>query len=249
MNDVAKGDATWKDEWADFKVEVPLDKAMSEKIIEHLETDGINVQGVRTFDVLEAPLRWGEVIPLWYLNREFENTHKHPKYVIISQPIKEIAVKDVMIDIGRCLGRYFDQTKFRTLFVASGDLSHAHFNHYKNLPFYSPDPKWALPQSSCKAELFDCAIVSWVISQPKNSESKTTSNGVWNVANAHYWLSKAEELEKETYSCGLGGFFVLHGILSQCKKPIHSRMFGRFAPFYYGMMASSFIIKNENSAI
>ena len=69
----------------------------------------------------------------------------------------------------------------------------------------------------------------------------------WDVVLARKWLDFASGLQTVARSCGIGGFVVLHGLLSKYseKNSTHSQVFGRFAPTYYGMMAVVFSIKSK----
>ena len=91
-NPSASGNAEWNDEWDEYKAEVSIDLELSEGLIKHLRADNILVEGITTFARFNSPLRWGEVVPLWYLK---PITEKGIKVVIISNPMCLKAKKSV----------------------------------------------------------------------------------------------------------------------------------------------------------
>src|SRR5689334_11412012 len=84
MNSNCSGDANWNDEWKEFKVEAPLDNATSRALMEHLLGDGIKAEGITSFGGFPTPIRWGEVVPLWFIRKDLKNT----KVVIITTPAR-----------------------------------------------------------------------------------------------------------------------------------------------------------------
>ena len=42
---------------------------MAAKLVEHLRSSGLPCEGINCFTMTEAPLRWGEAIPIWYLQK------------------------------------------------------------------------------------------------------------------------------------------------------------------------------------
>ncbi|XP_028415640.1 uncharacterized protein LOC114539004 [Dendronephthya gigantea] len=247
MNNVAKGNALWNGKWDEFKVEVPIDTELATKIVEHFEEDEIDAQGVNSFARTEAPLRWGEVVPLWYLEREFKKSKQQPKYVILSQSMRRGNMGEDKLVIGKSLAKFLKKIETRVVLAVSGDLSHTHAHSYCDIPLYLPDPRWNLSHSDT-AVVFDRAIEGWAISGDSNligSDAQLPSCDkavLWDVSLAKAWLDQTIELQPQAKSCGIGGFIVLHGLLSQCDQKIYSKVFGRFAPTYYGMIAIVFSI-------
>ena len=66
-NPKATGNAEWNGQWDEYSIEVDLDTTLSKGLIHHLRGDGIPVEGITCFSCYDSPLRWGEVVPLWYL--------------------------------------------------------------------------------------------------------------------------------------------------------------------------------------
>ena len=248
MNNKAKGNALWNEKWDEFQVEIPLDNELALKLIQHFEEEGIDAQGINAFARTEAPLRWGEVVPVWYLEQQFKTFGQQLKYIILSQSMKRGDLCNDKMAIGKSVARFLAKIDARVVFAVSGDLSHAHTHSYTDIPLYMPDPRWNMPQSS-KAVVFDRAIEGWATSCDLSfigcgaQLPSCVEEIIWDITLAPAWLDQAIELQPEALSCGIGGFIVLHGILSQCDKKIHSQVFGRFAPTYYGMIAVAFCLE------
>ena len=247
MNNIAKGNALWNGKWDEFEVEVTIDAEMAKKIIEHFEEDQIDAQGVNSFSRTEAPIRWGEVVPLWYLEREFKKSKQQPKYVILSQSMRRENIGQEKMLIGKSLAKFIKSIDARVVLAVSGDLSHTHTHSYGDIPLYLPDPRWNMPPSDTAA-VFDRAVEGWAISGDLNligSDARLPSCDkalTWDISLAQAWLYQAIELQPQALSCGIGGFIILHGLLSECDEKIYSKVFGRFAPTYYGMTAIVFLL-------
>lgn len=248
LNAIAKGNALWNEKWDEFNVEVPLDTELALSILEHLKVEGVDAQGVNSFARTEAPLRWGEVVPIWYLEQQFKNSDQRLKYVILSESMNRTNLKTDKIAIGKALGKFVKTIDQKVVVAISGDLSHAHTPAYTNIPLYLPDIRWKISKSD-KSVVFDRAIEAWATScdtkligcsenvLPVYKEAK-----LWDAMIALDWLDHAVKLQPEALSCGIGGFIVVHGILSQSESKIFSQVFGRFAPTYYGMIALVFCL-------
>lgn len=68
------GNAEWLGHWSEFEVkDIKLDTQLSQQLLNHLQENGVNVDGLLTFSQYgPTPLRWGEVVPLWF----FKVTHR-----------------------------------------------------------------------------------------------------------------------------------------------------------------------------
>lgn len=96
----ANGDASWNGRWNDYQVNVELDNDQAKKLYSYLKENVPNVHGTVTFAGLSTPLRWGEVIPLYFTLVSFASKNAtannvpeksiyvkgSPKVIIISQP-------------------------------------------------------------------------------------------------------------------------------------------------------------------
>ena len=97
----AYGNAEWNNQWIDYSVNFELDGDNSQDLYLYLKYKLPNIQRMASFAGLSAPLRWGEVVPLYFalhqlaLKNETNSTtlkqisiQSRPKVVIIAQPAK-----------------------------------------------------------------------------------------------------------------------------------------------------------------
>ncbi len=253
LNSKAKGNAEWNDQWTEYDVNVDLDSELAKAFVEHLQKDGVPAEGMRAFTACEAPLRWGEVIPLWFFR---DLTAAGTKVVIFSNPLKgrqPLPLPEVA-KVGHSIAEFLNGLRQRVLYVVSGDLAHSHTTDC-SLPLYLADPRWNMPASD-KALPFDLCIEHWVKCTPYSSEiltgpTKTKEKYLvtWDAAtskHAERWLSEAMDLKLVALSCGIYGFGVLHGILTtevERKASFNAYLLCRLAPTYYGMAVAAFIPK------
>lgn len=150
-NSKARGTAGWEGQYDEFSAEIDLDTEFSDQLINQLTKQEAAVKGITCFSpsVGEAPLRWGEVVPLWFL-REVQT-----KYIVMSQPLRRYQPLDMtkeLLMMGQSLYDFLQTSAKRVVVVVSGDLAHTHQDglHYRY---------------SSSAEPFDQAIEDWVRSQ------------------------------------------------------------------------------------
>ena len=252
LNTTAKGNAEWNGQWTEFEVDIALDTDLSTKLLDHLQSDGVAAEGIFAF--AEAPLRWGEVIPLYFLQ---DFTKAGVKVVITGNPIKtrrdfETLSKTTLL--GRSMANFLGGLDQRVLYVVSGDLSHTHESDCQ-FPLYQPDPRWNMPPAPDTALLFDLAVENWVkgvtfsaehtMGPVKSLEEKQVEWDGAAAKEAAQWLTKAIAVKDTALSCGIYGFAVLHHMLvAEMEKPctsFTSHFLCRLAPTYYGMMVAIFI--------
>ncbi len=262
-NPKARGNAEWNGQWDEYSIEVDLDMTLSEGLIHHLRGAGIPTEGITCFSRYDSPLRWGEVVPLWYLKPLLQTG---TKLVITSNPTRLKSAKGVeeIGHIGKSLGAYINSLEQRVLYVCSGDLAHTH-RHDCHIELYLPSPKWPTSPPSITALPFDVSIANWIQAVPYSDVGNTgplktvkPSSGVWDAVTlkqAKQWLDRAFLLKTTALSCGFNGFCLLQGMLEadiSCQTVGGSRtsfsttLFCRLAPTYYGMMSASFIKQETN---
>lgn len=183
-NQIAQGTAEWDNEYVDYKIQIPLDQDVTESCYQWLKKQGLPVTKITSFSsTMPIPLRWGEVVPLWFLK------NIDTKYVIMTQPTKRHDQSHTMIpellQLGRHLARFFSQDSHKITIIISGDLAHTHLS--KGPYGYSK-----------KAAIFDNFIEQWIRSAGKNPS---------------LLLIKAAEVLDEALCCGFTGFVLLQGIL------------------------------------
>ena len=249
-NGHAKGNAEWNDNWKEFEVDVLLDTHIANQLIVHLRSNGIPTEGLTAFSSTEAPLRWGEVIPLWFLK---ELTGAGTKVVIFTSPVKYAKGFSEILKIGRSIGTFIRNLSRNVLYVVSGDLAHTHKTDCK-VPLYLPDPRWDMPvPSDERVPLdFDIAVENWIKGVPysqgvctepiRNIEELTTTLDKQILTDEDNWLIKATELKGLALSCGIQGFCILHGMLQneiEQGRRFTVNFMCRLAPTYYGMMVAA----------
>ena len=248
MNSKAKGNTEWNGQWTEYDVSVDLDSEMARSFLDHLQKDGVAAEGVNAFSACEAPLCWGEVIPVWFFK---DLTAAGVKVVIFSNPLKRkdpILLSEVA-RVGQSIATFLSGLEQRVLYVVSSDLAHSHKTDC-TLPLYLPDPRRNMPTSDT-ALPFDACIDNWIMCTPYSLESKNTplkvkekQSCVWECVSAQKWLTEALELKNTALSCGIYGFGILHGMLAaeiEGKAIFRAYLLCRVAPTYYGMVVAAFL--------
>ena len=92
-----------------------------------LRARGFDVAALEAFaDTEPAPLRWGELIPLSFLNATLNSS----SLVVLGQPerrlTEEVAMVPELLDLGGALFDFFDALAETVVVVVSGDLAHTH---------------------------------------------------------------------------------------------------------------------------
>ena len=149
LNQAFEGTAEWEGEYLEYKVSVKNDLDSANMLLDAFRKNKASVSGLITFTQSAiAPLRWGEVIPLWFLEpMQYQG-------VIISNPYRRYTELEKMVPelkkIGEVLYDTLQATDKNYYLLVSGDLAHTHQDseNYK----YSET-----------AELFDKAIEEWVV--------------------------------------------------------------------------------------
>ena len=255
LNARAKGNAGWEGQWTEYDVDIALDSKLARAFLEYLQDENIPANGVAPFNqLLEAPLGWGEVVPLWFFR---DITSAGIKVVIFSSPASSEMYNlplSGVAKLGRSIARFLNGLDQRVLYIASGDLAHNHETDC-TLPLYLPNPKWQLPSSNSAVALtFDLSIEHWVLCTPYATRDmtqpvKTTEkhSAKWDKAtykDAEQWLAKATDMKGNTLSCGINEFGVLHGILAEEVEEgaaYNAHLLCRLAPTYFGQIVSVFI--------
>ena len=255
LNPRAKGNAEWMGQWTEYEVNVPLDSDLAKAFLEHLQGDNIPAIGVAPFNPCEAPLRWGEVVPLWFFR---DLTTAGIKVVIFSSPMFSETDQSPLSHVsklGRSIARFLNGLEQRVLYIASGDLAHTHETDC-TLPLYLPDPNIDMPSPRSETALsFDLSIEHWVLCTPLASGGvaepvKTTTvkrSAKWDQTSykdAEQWLAKATGMKLSALSCGVYEFGVLHGILAaevEGRATYDAHLLCRFAPTFVGLVVAAFI--------
>jgi len=127
----ACGNALWNDAWQDIEVSVPLDGQLSGQLLDFVQKQGLKADGIVTFSMMEAPLRWGEVVPLWFVKRKVDSDKV--KYIVVSAGRRSEGFEV----IGKALHEFASNLHRRLVVVISGDLAHTHKMDH-TIPLYLP---------------------------------------------------------------------------------------------------------------
>lgn len=128
----ACGNALWNDAWQDIEVSVPLDAQLSGQLLDFVQKQGLKADGIVTFSIqMEAPLRWGEVVPLWFVKRKVDSDKV--KYIVVAAGRGSEGFEV----IGSALHEFASNLNQRLVVVISGDLAHTHKMAH-SIPLYLP---------------------------------------------------------------------------------------------------------------
>lgn len=193
---------------------VKIAKNVTLETVEVLRSRGFRVASLSAFaDTEPAPLRWGELIPLSFLNQTLNRT----ELVVMGQPTRryteEVAMVPELLSLGGAIFDMYDRMDARVVVLISGDLAHTHL---ASGPY----------GYSAAASPFDAAMGAW-------------AEGLQDAP----LLDDATDLSDAAKSCGFTGAVMLHGLLNASAsegKRVHPRLLARAAPTYYGMMVAEF---------
>eukprot|EP01084_Bolivina_argentea_P181670 313728_1 len=226
-NDIESGNAMIGDDLHDalFKshkihLDISTNKPLAQKLTYLLKQLGNNVEGLSSFGKHETlPLKWGEIIPIKYL----ENVNKNlPEFIIYSFPkIRHKYYIEQLLFNGFSLFNILDDERItgdiNIMIMISADLAHTHYN------------KKVMPYGNCDcAQLFDDNISKWI----------KTMNRDFLLKDARYQQLKGAK------SCGFNGFVLLQGIFDASMEEENtdwmSQLHANYHPTYYGMAVGNF---------
>ncbi|MBD3192867.1 MAG: hypothetical protein GF308_19665 [Candidatus Heimdallarchaeota archaeon] len=127
LNQGGWGTAEWQGEYKDFVVQILFDQNLTNELLANLYEKQRAISGLACFTAgIQAPLRWGEAVPLWFLR----NLSSEPKYVLLSQPLRRLDQPKELIaqtlTLGEDLQAFFEEQEQRIVVIISADLSHTH---------------------------------------------------------------------------------------------------------------------------
>ena len=150
-NHLASGTAEWEGKYSDFSVEVNIDNKFTELLMNYLQERKNPVGSITAFTQgVSTPLRWGEVVPLWFLKAI------PCSYQIMSIPTRRYTQAKEMIPelqkIGNDIQEYLTSMDLNVIIIISADLAHTHI----------PSGPYGFHED---AENFDSLIEKWAIRQ------------------------------------------------------------------------------------
>ena len=131
QNASASGSCEWMGSWAEHRVSVKCDSEAARSLLAHLKETGHSAAGMTLFSGYDAPLRWGEAVPLSFLAAV---TAAGARVVVLSHApagtteraaiagSREAATRGM----GSAIERWASVQEKRVFFLVSGDLAHVH---------------------------------------------------------------------------------------------------------------------------
>ncbi|MBN1329402.1 MAG: hypothetical protein JXA54_08005 [Candidatus Heimdallarchaeota archaeon] len=180
VNKSGEGSAEWNGSYQDYKINIDFNQELAIELYEYLIEKETNVSKIATFTPsVDAPLRWGEAVPLWFI-RDLKNV----QFIYMSQPLKRLENPEELIPetitLGNDLRIFFEQLNKRVIILISADLAHTHlkvgpygFNELAE-PFDALMEEWARKLNRnillkkavpLLEEVFCCGFIGFVILQ------------------------------------------------------------------------------------
>lgn len=154
LNVSASGSAEWEGNYQEYEINVKLNTKHSNQLLKFLEEKENKIDSITCYtQSVAAPLRWGEVVPLWFLR---EQNYSH---MIMSQPARRYTDAKNMISecmiLGENIHEYFNSITEKVVIIISADLSHTH----------QESSVYGFKE---EAEEFDSLIEKWVRNGDRN---------------------------------------------------------------------------------
>jgi len=224
----------------EYRVSLNVNRELSLQLVHYLESRGAPCQAINFFSGLPAVLRWGEVVPAFYLSEpDCENSEEafcdlrelKGEFIILSTPrgvglTREETFKarskllPVLHDIGGMIREWIDGLRRRVFLLVSGDLAHTHQYDMNVSPLFKPAPTWVDWSSTDSAETFDKGMEHWVSTLSRKE------------------LEELEPVEGRALACGYTSCFILQGILKEGREKWKGEVSVNLHPTYFGMMAA-----------
>lgn len=234
MNDSVAGSAEWNGYGEEFSVQYDCDVDLASSLISHLASASQRAEGVTMFSKsMVAPLRWGEVVPLWFL----QSIQVTSKVIVVGLPqarFSPLVYADNATQFGTELFNFCERQSQRIALLFSCDLSHVHPIPSSVSTKYHCIP--SLGTDEVVASTFDNLAVKWISQLFEQS----------NVIDARTTLSS--EMAKwvvDAKACGWSGMCCIQGCLERMassgsgtpswKGVVHAYQH----PSYYGMIVTS----------
>jgi len=124
----------------------------------HLQSQGVAVSTITGYSPSEyIPLRWGEVVPLWFLEDSLNQVNHTTKYIILSLPFRRHDPPQFLEEcknIGKHIFTFINSLPQSVAIVISGDGAHTHlpsgpyqFSEYA-VPFDNAISKWIITKNT-----------------------------------------------------------------------------------------------------
>ena len=240
LNATASGTCEWMGAWSEHRASVRCDADAARSLLAHLQRGGHSAAGLTAFSGYDAPLRWGEAVPLSFLSGA---TGAGARVVVLSHgPVGTgeraavVAPRRAATEaMGRAIGRWADAAEKRVFFLVSGDLAHVHGNERapKLADGATPDPRYFNEKYDYRhdsAKPFEAAVAAWV--RNRASDVRTSSPD----------LEDAMTRAKDAMCCGIEGFALLEFAMRETGlASARGRLLAHEVPVYYGMLVATFL--------
>jgi aromatic ring-opening dioxygenase LigB subunit len=188
-----EGTAAWAGAWEDYTVSGEGDTEAADSLVDFVRGQGVDVAAI-TGPGVYAPLRWGEAVPMWFLQQSGVLVPDGSKVLIISWPTCRLQAREftpVAKAFGRLLADWASALPRRVAVLASCDMSHAHPTPSGALSIYT-SPMYSNEDAAPElAENFDTGVVKW---------AETLGRG--DVAEAAKHLDNNFSIVNEAKACG-----------------------------------------------
>ena len=242
----ASGTCEWMGAWANYAVKVALDPSGAASLLAALKDAGCSAAGLSAFSGYDAPLRWGEAVPLLFLRTVTASA----KVIILSHApantgercrtaAGRLPATEVM---GATIGEWAAASASRVFLLISGDLAHVHGNgRAPRAADGTADPKFLnpkYPDADDSAAPFEAAVLSWA--------SQIGRDRI--IGRSGKLCKDALELLPSAMCCGFDGFVMLHVALQKGAPELVGAVLAHAVPVYFGMMVATFLPPGVASA-
>jgi aromatic ring-opening dioxygenase LigB subunit len=186
-NGSASGSCEWMGSWAEHRVAVACHTEAAESLVAALKEGGSSVAALCAFSGYDAPLRWGEAVPLSFLRRltARPGTSTGARIVILSHGPSSTRTRCAVARermaattvCGEQIGAWAAARSERTLLLISGDLAHSHGNaRAPRMRDGTADPRYlntSYPHAHPDAAAFEAAIIRWIVEHDAPSLTAT----------------------------------------------------------------------------
>ena len=229
QNPIGLGNVDETKEYSSYTASLQIDVAQTESLMKFLQKECKNlpIESMVSYgDSYEIPLKWAEVIPIWFLN-QFP-MKKQPKFIVLSLPHRRLTEGDLMVEdsyiLGKTVYEFLNSLTEKVGILISCDLAHTH--KIEGGPEAGTEPYGI----SLYAEPFDEAVEKW-------ARSPIDAKGMESL------LLDAKKILMKALSCGYLGLVMLAAALkTHILKggKVKSEVLARLHPTYFGMMVARF---------
>lgn len=226
-NSSGSGNVDDSNEYASFTASFEIDVKTTQTLISKLQSEcpKTSIETLVSYgDDQKIPLKWAEVIPVWFLD-QFPS-EQNPKFVVFSLPHSRLTDGDKMVPEAYALGKaiydFLEGLPQKVAILISCDLAHTH--KIPGGPQAGTEPYGI----SELAEPFDMAIEKWARNPVEHYAMESLLVG-------------AKGMLMKALSCGYLGLVMLAAIMkTHALKDgkVQGEVLVRLHPLYFGMMVA-----------